>query len=104
MATQPPSNAPDDLPDEPREDATAATVLGSGQSGGVMTAGGGLGGAGAAEALSGSSGSPSGPSPNSPVDVPVPEQSEAAEFSRDRSEAVRQAADATPAEPHPSSL
>lgn len=103
MPDQKPSNVPDDLPAEPREEAGTAAVLGSGQAGGVMTAGGGLGAATAAEALSGISGSPSGTSPNSPIDVPIPEQSEAAEFARNRSEAARQAADAPPAEPHPSS-
>lgn len=68
MPTDQPNSAPDDLPETPRDDATAATVLHD-ENLDDAPGGGGLGGAAASNPLGGSARAPGGASPNSPIDT-----------------------------------
>ncbi len=69
MPTNQPSSAPDALPADARDDATAAAVLHDERMDDTP-GGGALGGAAAADRLGGSGRAPEGSSPNAPVTPP----------------------------------
>jgi hypothetical protein len=91
------NSAGEGLPDDARDDLTAAAVVGDDQPG-ATPGGGGLGGA----AAGGQPGAPAGIAPNSPIDVPLPTGSEDAGTppSAD-AQARREAVDNASPEQHP---
>lgn len=95
MPDQQPSNAPDDLPENPGDQASAAAILNDDE---TTPGGGGLGGAAAADRLGGSGRAPGGPARNSPIDTGV----DAGDAGATRDSQV-ESAETDPPEPHPSS-
>jgi len=101
MPTNQPSSAPDAIPSEPREEATAAAVLTDEQMDDTP-GGGGLGGAAAAaDPLDGSGRTPNAESPNNPASPAVVAPYPADDGAR---EAALEAIENPPEEAHPSSL
>lgn len=94
MTDQRPSNAPDDLPDQPRRMEDAASILSDDD---ATPGGGGLGGADAGDALNQTSGA----SPNSPVDIAAAPGGEPG--GRAPHDAARRATGDTAADPDPAS-
>ena len=105
MPTDEISNAPEQAPDEPRDDRTAAAVMND-EDKPTRPGGGGLFGAAVNDRLGESRRTPAGNAPNHPSDVPTPEPRAGGTPPEDREaelQARHRAAEAEPPEPHPSS-